>query len=84
VTKVSPLVDVDLLFSTPQASLKLSEELAVRNGEIAKRKAVVEGELSEAEPALIEAQKAVKNIKKQHLDELRCVWEVLRLLRSFA
>ena len=55
----------------PQASLKLGEELAVRNVEIQKRKAIVETDLSQAEPALIAAQKSVKNIKKQQLDELR-------------
>lgn len=54
-----------------QASLKLGEELAVRNEEILKRKSIVETDLSRAEPALVSAQKAVKNIKKAQLDELR-------------
>lgn len=62
-----------LLLDTLQASLKLGEQLATRNDEIAKRKSVVEGELSKAEPALIEAQKSVNSIKKPQLDELRWV-----------
>ena len=51
----------------------LSEELALKSGDIAQRKASAEAELATAEPALIAARDAVKGIKKAQLDELRAL-----------
>ena len=51
----------------------MSEELAVKSGDIAQRKASAEAELATAEPALIAARDAVKGIKKAQLDELRAL-----------
>ena len=39
--------------------------------EIEKRKLVVMKDLEYAEPAVLEAQRGVQNIKKQHLSEIR-------------
>lgn len=56
-------------------SKKVAEEiqskLAIQDQEIAKRREVVLKDLSAAEPAVLEAQKSVQNIKKQHLTEVR-------------
>jgi dynein heavy chain 1 len=53
------------------ASLKIQTELADKNSKIDERRKVVMADLSKAEPAVIEAQKSVSNIKKQHLTEVR-------------
>lgn len=47
------------------------EELSKQEHSIRARKNVVMAELKDAEPAVIEAQKGVENIKKQHLTEMR-------------
>jgi dynein heavy chain 1 len=52
-------------------ALILSEELAKQDAIISERRVVVEEDLGRAEPALIDAQSAVKGIKKAHLDEVR-------------
>ena len=50
---------------------KTSALLAERNKEVDERRSVAEADLSKAEPALLEAKQAVRNIKKAHLDELK-------------
>lgn len=53
------------------ASIQLQGKLEEQNKNIAERREVVMGDLAAAEPAVIEAQSAVSNIKKQHLTEVR-------------
>ncbi|KAK9242644.1 dynein heavy chain, N-terminal region 1-domain-containing protein [Lipomyces tetrasporus] len=52
-------------------SLKIQEDLAFKEQEIAARQEIVMNDLAKAEPAVIEAQQSVSNIKKQHLTEVR-------------
>lgn len=54
-----------------QASRALQTELAADEAAVAEQRDSVIRELSEAEPAVLEAQAAVSNIKKQHLSEVR-------------
>ncbi|KAF2261353.1 hypothetical protein CC78DRAFT_619491 [Lojkania enalia] len=54
-----------------QGSLKIQEELAKADKEIASRRETVMNDLAAAEPAVLEAQKSVQNIKRQHLTEVR-------------
>lgn len=54
-----------------EASIKIQRALKVQEQEIAMRQEIVLNDLAVAEPAVIEAQKSVSNIKKQHLTELR-------------
>ncbi|CDK26410.1 unnamed protein product [Kuraishia capsulata CBS 1993] len=56
-----------------EASLELQVALKAQEEDVAAQKYVVEEELSLAEPAVIEAQSGVRNIKKQHLTELRAM-----------
>ncbi|KAF1817029.1 putative dynein heavy chain, cytosolic [Eremomyces bilateralis CBS 781.70] len=53
------------------ASLEIREALEKQEQEITARRAVVEQDLARAEPAVLEAQKSVSNIKRQHLTEVR-------------
>ncbi|TPX53424.1 hypothetical protein SeMB42_g00788 [Synchytrium endobioticum] len=53
------------------ASLHIQNAIAKQNEEIEKRRSVVVAQLAEAEPAVLEAQQSVSNIKKQHLTEVR-------------
>ncbi|EFW19348.1 hypothetical protein D8B26_007588 [Coccidioides posadasii str. Silveira] len=53
------------------ASLEIQAALEKQEQEVAKRKEIVLHDLARAEPAVIEAQKSVSNIKKQHLTEVR-------------
>lgn len=53
------------------ASLEIQAALEKQEKEVASRRAVVENDLAKAEPAVIEAQKSVSNIKKQQLTEVR-------------
>lgn len=53
------------------ASLEIQAALDKQDKEVAKRKQIVEEDLAKAEPAVIDAQKSVSNIKRQHLTELR-------------
>ena len=57
--------------SKREASLVLQTELQRQEAAMAQQRASVLQELSEAEPALLDAQAAVSNIKKQHLSEVR-------------
>lgn len=52
-------------------SLKIQADLDKQEEEVAKRKEVVNADLAKAEPAVISAQEAVGNIKRQHLTEVR-------------
>jgi dynein heavy chain 1 len=52
-------------------SVRLREELIEQRTQIEKRKSVAMEELSQAEPAVMEAQQSVSDIKKQHLTEVR-------------
>lgn len=52
-------------------SLEIQVALEKQEQEVAKRREVVLRDLANAEPAVIEAQKSVSNIKKQHLTEVR-------------
>lgn len=54
-----------------EASILMTRELEIKDKEIKERQDVVHRDLERAEPALIEAQNAVKGIKKKFLDELR-------------
>ncbi len=51
--------------------LALQEQLEKQKVEIAEQKSIAYEDLGKAEPALIDAQKSVKGIKKKHLEEIR-------------
>ncbi|KAK4049755.1 dynein heavy chain [Microbotryomycetes sp. JL221] len=53
------------------ASIEMQAALEEQKKEIAQRKELVMGELADAEPAVMDAQAAVSNIKKQQLTEVR-------------
>ncbi|KAI9703864.1 MAG: hypothetical protein M1836_007636 [Candelina mexicana] len=52
-------------------SLEIQTALDGQEKEVARRKEVVLSDLAKAEPAVLEAQKSVSNIKRQHLTEVR-------------
>jgi len=52
-------------------SLEVQKALNQQDKEIASRKEIVLADLAKAEPAVIEAQRSVSNIKRQHLTEVR-------------
>jgi dynein heavy chain 1 len=54
-----------------KASQEVQVNLKKQQKDIAERKVIVEEELAQAEPAVIEAKRSVSNIKKQHLTEVR-------------
>ena len=53
------------------ASLEIQKQLAAAEKEIISRREIVMRDLAAAEPAVIEAQKSVQNIRKPHLTEVR-------------
>jgi dynein heavy chain 1 len=53
------------------ASLNIRQELEDQTADIESRKRTVMADLAEAEPAVLEAQRSVSGIKKQHLTEVR-------------
>ncbi|KAG8527498.1 uncharacterized protein KY384_007650 [Bacidia gigantensis] len=53
------------------ASLEIQTALDKQEQEVARRKEVVNDDLSKAEPAVLDAKEAVGNIKRQHLTEVR-------------
>jgi dynein heavy chain 1 len=53
------------------ASIEISAALAEQEKHIEQRTAVVMADLADAEPAVLDAQAAVRSIKKQHLQEVR-------------
>ncbi|RDL39863.1 p-loop containing nucleoside triphosphate hydrolase [Venustampulla echinocandica] len=52
-------------------SLEIQSALEKQETEVAERRELVLNDLARAEPAVIEAQKSVSNIKRQHLTEVR-------------
>lgn len=52
---------------------QLAADLTARDEEISSRKRVVEADLAEAEPALLDAQASVNSIRKSQLDEIRAL-----------
>lgn len=52
-------------------SIQIQAKLAEDDEEIKRRQQVVMNDLAAAEPAVLEAQKSVQNIKRQHLTEVR-------------
>ena len=52
-------------------SLEIQVALEKQEAEVAHRKELVLNDLANAEPAVLEAQKSVSNIKRQHLTEVR-------------
>ena len=52
-------------------SLEVQAALEKQEQEVGRRKDVVLNDLAKAEPAVLEAQKSVSNIKRQHLTEVR-------------
>lgn len=52
-------------------SLEVQAALEKQEAQVAERKEIVLRDLANAEPAVIEAQKSVSNIKRQHLTEVR-------------
>lgn len=53
------------------ASIEIQAALVEQDKHIAQRRNVVMADLADAEPAVLDAQAAVSNIKKQHLQEVR-------------
>lgn len=53
------------------ASLTIQANLEKQEDEVARRKEVVNADLEKAEPAVLDAQESVSNIKRQHLTEVR-------------
>lgn len=54
-----------------EASINIQRELGKQKQAISERQEVVERDLANAEPAVLEAKRSVSNIKKNHLTELR-------------
>lgn len=54
-----------------RASLEIQAALDKQDREVAQRREIVENDLAKAEPAVLEAQRSVSNIKRQHLTEVR-------------
>ncbi|KAI7899864.1 dynein heavy chain [Cokeromyces recurvatus] len=52
-------------------SLQIKANLKIQNKEIEARRAVVDNDLANAEPAVKEAEQSVRSIKRQHLTEVR-------------
>ncbi|RMZ84735.1 hypothetical protein DV737_g982, partial [Chaetothyriales sp. CBS 132003] len=57
--------------SRKTASLEIQSALEKQEKEVAERKEIVLNDLAKAEPAVIEAQRSVSNIRRQHLTEVR-------------
>ena len=55
------------------ASLEIQTALEKQEKEVAKRQEIVLKDLAKAEPAVLEAQRSVSNIKRQHLTEVRAM-----------
>jgi dynein heavy chain 1, cytosolic len=59
--------------SRKKETVQLAADLAARDEEISSRKKVVEADLAQAEPALLDAQSSVNSIRKPQLDEIRAL-----------
>jgi dynein heavy chain 1 len=55
------------------ASIEIQAALVEQDRHIEERRAVVMADLANAEPAVLDAQSAVSNIKRQHLQEVRAM-----------
>lgn len=55
------------------ASIEIQAALVEQDKNIEQRRSVVIADLAEAEPAVLEAQAAVSNIRRQHLQEVRAM-----------
>ncbi|KAF8887780.1 dynein heavy chain protein 1 [Infundibulicybe gibba] len=55
------------------ASIEIQAALVEQDKHIEQRRAVVMADLADAEPAVLDAQAAVSNIKRQHLQEVRAM-----------
>ncbi|RKO89574.1 dynein heavy chain and region D6 of dynein motor-domain-containing protein, partial [Blyttiomyces helicus] len=55
------------------ASLEIQQAIAKQNVVIEERRKIVMADLANAEPAVVEAQRSVSSIKKQHLTEVRAM-----------
>lgn len=55
------------------ASIKIQAALVEQDKHIKERRSIVIADLQEAEPAVLDAQAAVSNIKRQHLQEVRAM-----------
>ena len=53
------------------ASIEIQAALVEQDKHIEQRKAIVMADLADAEPAVLDAQAAVSNIKRQHMQEVR-------------
>jgi len=53
------------------ASIQIQAQLVEQDRNIDQRRSIVMADLAEAEPAVLDAQSAVSNIKRQHLQEVR-------------
>lgn len=53
------------------ASIEIQAALVKQDKHIEQRRAIVMADLADAEPAVLDAQSAVSNIKRQHLQEVR-------------
>lgn len=65
------IADQQLAEMRKTASLQIQQALEKQEVQVAERRNIVLSDLANAEPAVIEAQKSVSNIKKQHLTEVR-------------
>lgn len=54
-------------------ALELQKKLDIQNKEIEVQKVRAYADLEKAEPAILEAQNSVQDIKKSHLEELRAL-----------
>lgn len=64
------------------ASIEIQAALVEQDKNIEQRKAVVMADLADAEPAVLDAQAAVSNIKRQHLQEVRAMANPPELVKS--
>ncbi|AAS51484.1 ACR258Wp [Eremothecium gossypii ATCC 10895] len=65
------LVDQNEAERKQEASVEIQKILALQEKEINERRKIIMADLAVAEPAILEAQRGVKNIKKQQFTELR-------------
>jgi dynein heavy chain 1 len=65
------IADQQLAEQRKSASLEIQAALEKQEVQVAERRNLVLNDLANAEPAVLEAQKSVSNIKKQHLTEVR-------------
>ncbi|KAH8923510.1 hypothetical protein BT69DRAFT_1319504 [Atractiella rhizophila] len=67
------LIDQQEAEQNKKASEEIQVALKQQQKEIAERRAVVLADLANAEPAVVEAQQAVRDIRRQHIQEVRAM-----------